>query len=140
MTASRTSRFLALLIDSIVCAVVSGLFHYAVTLPNTTFASPSPLDGAVLGVYKIACELSVGRTVGHWSLSIKPEYDKPAWWRVWLRNSWYIIPLAGWLVWPETWADSFDSFQLVVGLSLLFSNSKRHLGDLVSGCQMVKKW
>lgn len=140
MTASRTSRFLALLVDSMVCAVTWCLIHYAVTLPNTTFPSPSPLDGALLGVYKIACELSFGRTLGQWARSIKPEYSSPAWWRILLRNSWCLIPVAGWLIWPDTWAGSFNSFQFVVGLSLIFSRSKRHLGDLVSGCQMVKKW
>ncbi|QMV85813.1 RDD family protein [Corynebacterium hindlerae] len=140
MTATRTSRFFALIVDSILCAVVWNLILHVVPLPERAFTTPTPVGGAVLGLYKIICELSAGRSLGQRFFSIAPDYSSRAWWRPLLRNSWCLIPFAGWLMWPATWAGSFNSFQLIIGLSLIFSRSKKHLGDLVSGCHMVMKW
>lgn len=94
--------------------------------------------GAAIGGYKIACEITCGRSLGQWARSIKPFYPRGRWWRAPIRNSWLIAPYIGWWLGGDTWAANLSFCQLVISLSLLLSTSKRHLLDLATGAKVVQ--
>lgn len=134
----RFERMVACFLDSVLVTVMSVACSATIQHFWNVNSAQRLNDNFLLifGVYKVACELSAGQTIGHWINSIKATYDRPAWWRPFLRNSWALLPGILKIAFPQTFAfqDWSGILATVLCISLLFG--ARSVFDRLAGARM----
>ncbi|MDU0478157.1 RDD family protein [Staphylococcus chromogenes] len=134
----RFERMIAYFIDSILFAILAtacsaAARYFWAEMPSYQFEENSLLG---FGIYKVACELTAGQTIGHWLASIKATYERPAWWRPFVRNSWALLPGILKLAFPQFFAyqDWSEILAAILCISVLFG--ARSVFDWLAGARM----